>query len=118
MSIRLLALIAAIAAVVTHHPHHRPKPHRIAALWVHDAICETGSTPPNWRFHVGIYQGGIAFYAGTWDTWKQHVPTAHRFGDADQAPAWVQAAVAQWGLDHFGRWGCLFHPDVWAYSGQ
>lgn len=83
------------------------------ALWVRDAICETGSNPPNWRFRAGVYQGGIAFYYGTWDTWKMHVPVARRFADADQAPAWVQAAVAQWGLDRFGRWGCLFHRDVW-----
>lgn len=86
----------------------------MSALWVADAVCETGSNPPNWRFHVGVYEGGIAFYHGTWDWWKRYVPAARRFDGAWQAPPWVQARVAQWGLDHYGRWGCLWHPDVWA----
>jgi hypothetical protein len=87
----------------------------VAALWVADAICETGRNPPNWRFHAGSYEGGIAFYSGTWDSWKASVSAARRYAAAYQAPAWVQAAVAQFGLDHYGRWGCLYHADVWAH---
>jgi hypothetical protein len=88
----------------------------VPQLWVADAICETGKNPPNWRFHVGVYQGGIAFYYATWDSWKQNVPAARVYGDADQAPAWVQASVAAWGLANVGRWGCLNHPSVSRYG--
>ena len=87
--------------------------HHIRPLWVADAICETGHNPPNWRFHAGVYEGGIAFYWGTWQAWHQHVREAVRYRHAYQAPAWVQAQVAEYGLDHYGRWGCLFHAEVW-----
>jgi hypothetical protein len=86
----------------------------VSALWTADAICETGKNPPNWQFHVGVYQGGIAFWYGTWDSWKKNVAGASAYADADQAPPWLQARVAQWGLDNVGRWGCLFHANVWA----
>lgn len=76
-------------------------------------MCETGANPPNWRFHAGSYEGGIAFYAGTWRTWSRFVPDARRFVHAYQAPAWVQAEVAEYGLDHYGRWGCLYKDWVW-----
>jgi hypothetical protein len=115
--IRLLASIvaAALLSAGLASSSSPSTPRTVRALWVHDAICETGRNPPNWRFHVGVYQGGIAFYYTTWDAWKIHVPEARRYAEADQAPAWAQAAVAEWGLRHLGRWGCLFHADVWKY---
>lgn len=87
---------------------------RLRPLWRADAVCETGSNPPNWQFRAGSYEGGIAFYAGTWRTWSKAVPAARRYLHAYQAPAWVQAAVAEYGLQHFGRWGCLYKDWVWA----
>lgn len=94
--------------------------HAIPALWLADAACETGSTPPNWNFRAGVYEGGIAFYYTTWDSWKIHIPQARPFDHAYEAPGWVQALVAQWGLDnfnpgHISRWGCLWHESVWRY---
>jgi hypothetical protein len=82
---------------------------------VADAICETGSNPPNWQFRAGQYEGGIAFASSTWQWWKQYIPAARRYAHAYSAPGWIQAAVAEYGLDHFGRWGCLYHADVWAH---
>lgn len=93
----------------------KPGHHTVSPLWVADAICETGQNPPNWRYHAGVYEGGIGFYYTTWDSWKLRVPAARRFDHAYQAPAWIQAAVAQYGLDHYGRWGCLYHSSVWAH---
>lgn len=89
--------------------------HQVRPLWVADAVCETGHNPPSWHDTAGVYEGGIRFYWGTWDAWKQHVPAARRYGGAQQAPAWMQAAVAEWGLRNVGRWGCLYHADVWAH---
>lgn len=84
-------------------------------MWIADAICETGRNPPNWLFHAGSYEGGIAFYKTTWTAWRAHVVAARSYQHAYQAPAWVQATVAQWGLDNAGRWGCLFHASVWSH---
>lgn len=101
--------------------HLRPRDsHAIPALWEADAECETGSKPANWSFRAGVYEGGIAFYYTTWDSWKIHVPQARPFDHAYEAPGWVQALVAQWGLDnfnpsHISRWGCLWHESVWRF---
>ena len=86
----------------------------VSPLWKADAQCETGS---NWRFHAGAFEGGPAFYFSTWRWWAGLVPAARRYAHAYDAPPWVQAAVAQYGLDHFGRWGCLYRDWVWARRG-
>lgn len=106
----IILVVAAAAAARTPQPR---------ALWRADAVCETGHNPPDWQYRAGSYEGGIAFFSGTWDAWKMHVAAARRYAHAYQAPAWVQAAVAEWGLynyrpGHISRWGCLYHPDVWA----
>lgn len=107
----MTALALIVLAVATTAAARTP---RLRPLWRADAICETGQNPPNWQFRAGSYEGGIAFYSGTWTAWKKHVAAARTYVHAYQAPAWVQAAVAEWGLDNIGRWGCLYHPDVWA----
>ena len=103
------ALVAALgfAADVPVHVSHR-----VPRLWIEDAVCETGQRPPNWRFRAGEYEGGIAFYHGTWEAWRGHVRAAAPFEHAYDAPAWVQAKVAAWGLANLGTWGCLTHPSV------
>lgn len=95
--------------------------HRIAPLWRADAVCETGRNPPPWNYGApgkagagSGYEGGIGFAPSTWRWWSGKVPAARRFAHAYQAPGWVQALVAQWGLTNVGRWGCLFKPWVWA----
>ena len=92
----------------------------IPAIWQADAICETGRNPPIWDYgkrgragYGGSYEGGIAFAASTWHAWHRFVPAARRYDHAYDAPADVQWRVAQYGLDHYGRWGCLFHTSVW-----
>ena len=86
------------------------------AFWLADAKCELGSDyPGGWHDQVGIYQGGIRFYHGTWDGWKINVPGAARYADAQDAPVWVQMRVAEWGYIHVGRWGCTTHAEVLAF---
>jgi Transglycosylase-like domain len=93
-----LALSATAATVVSVAP---------GSFWYRDAICETGHNPPNWRFQSGQYEGGIAFAHSTWVWWASALGYARRYPHAYQAPAAVQAAVAEYGLDHYGDWGCV-----------
>ncbi len=105
----LLAYLLAIGAATA-----KAQPRQPPAFWVRDAICETGWNPPDWRYgapgHHGDgsgYEGGIGFAPSTWRWWAGVLGHLHRYPHAYLAPAWVQAAVAQYGLDHYGRWGCV-----------
>lgn len=84
------------------------------AFWTRDAVCETGHDPPYWNYgqpgsgHGGpAYEGGIAFAPSTWRWWAREIGAYPRYLHAYLAPAAVQAAAAQWGRDHVGRWGCV-----------
>ena len=89
---------------------HQPPP--VPDMWQRDAVCETGYADGGWHTRAGIYEGGIRFYYGTGDAWKGNVAGASAYDHADEAPAYLQAAVAQWGLDHYGTWGCVRYPHV------
>lgn len=83
------------------------------AFWTKDAVCETGHSPPLWNYGAPgtgtgtSYEGGIAFAPSTWRWWGREVGAYPRYPHAYLAPARLQAAAAQWGLDHVGRWGCV-----------
>lgn len=85
------------------------------SFWYRDAVCETGHDPPYWDYgkpgsgHGGPrYEGGIGFAPSTWRWWAREVGVLGRYPHAYDAPGWVQARVAQWGLDHVGKWGCVW----------
>jgi Transglycosylase-like domain len=90
----------------------------VSALWQADAQCETQG---NWQWgkpgtpsqNAG-YEGGIGFAPSTWRWWAGATGFLTLYPHAYLAPARVQAYVAQYGLDRYGRWGCLFKPWVWA----
>jgi hypothetical protein len=86
----------------------------VPAFWRNLAQCETGGrwdwgkyagTPSQRPAEGFTYEGGLGFYAGTWDTWRIEVNV--RYDHAWQAPPAVQVRVARWGLAHGGYWGCL-----------
>lgn len=83
-------------------------------FWERDAACETGHSPPFWNYgkpgsgHGGPrYEGGIAFAPSTWRWWGRKVGAYPRYRHAYDAPARLQMAAAQWGLDNVGTWGCV-----------
>ena len=88
-------------------------------LWRADAWCETRG---DWRWgapgtasaHAG-YEGGIGFAPSTWRWWAGVTGWLRVYPHAYDAPARVQSAVAEYGLDHYGRWGCLWQPSVWRW---
>ena len=108
-------VLAVFSPIAAGHPG-------VAPLWQRDAACETGSAwdwghprAPGepWRHNEGSkYEGGIGFAPSTWRWWAREVGVLGRYPHAYLAPPWVQAEVAQWGLDHVGRWGCLYTPGV------
>lgn len=88
----------------------------MSVFWERVAQCETAGRW-NWgaerRPSEGrLYEGGVGFYYATWTAWKAHVAPARRFAHAYQAPPWVQARVAAYGLSVGGYWGSLHgsHP--------
>ena len=110
----LAALVAAFSLFAASANIIEGGTHVIPALWMADAQCETGHNPPNWRFHAGPYEGGIAFASSTWRWWARETGWYPRYEHAYQAPGWVQARVAQHGLTRYGRWGCLYKDWVWS----
>lgn len=108
----IVLVIAAAARGAAHHPRQPATPE----FWIRDAICETGHNPPYWDWGKpgtghgtpGGYEGGIGYYPSTWRWWAGKVGVLRRYPHAYMAPSWVQAKVAQYGLDHYGKWGCVF----------
>lgn len=96
----VLALLgAAPAAAHPSAPAHSPK---IPWPWIAIADCESGDGDgrppyrPNWRYNVGLYDGGLNFHPQTWSSATRlygHGSRRYRF--AWQAPALVQVKVAQ-----------------------
>lgn len=81
-------------------------------FWQRIAHCETGSRW-DWGAHRRpgegpVYEGGVGFYRGSWRWWAGELGLLRRWPHAYMAPARVQMAVAQYGLERYrGYWGCL-----------
>lgn len=79
-------------------------------------MCETGHDPPYWDWgrpgsghgEMSGYEGGIGFAPSTWRWWGRMVGAYPRYQHAYLAPPWLQARAAAWGLEHIGKWGCVF----------
>lgn len=81
-----------------------PLPSSTIAYWDGVAQCETGG---HWRGLGSTYQGGLGFYASTWDEWARELGLDRRYPDAGDAPRLVQIRVADYGARvHDGYWGC------------
>ena len=109
----VIALWAGVFALTATGAHAHPN---VPRFWKRVAQCETGGrwdwgalagTPRARKAEGHLYEGGVGFYYATWMLWKAHVPVARRFQHAYQAPPWVQARVAAYGLSVGGYWGSL-----------
>lgn len=53
------------------------------------------------------YVGGVGFYWATYEMWAKALGVFSRWPRAYEAPRLVQIAVAEYGYEHGGYWGCL-----------
>lgn len=127
-TIAIVVLLLTLTRAAWAATHHRK--HYVSPLWIADARCETGHIAPwlpviprwDWGKYAGTprqrpkegftYEGGIGFAHSTWVWWAGKLGYLARYPHAYDAPAWVQALVAQYGLDNYGTWGCLRNPSV------
>jgi len=105
LSLALVVLLALLAETA------RAARDPIVAFWDRVADCETGGRW-DWgaRSRPGeghTFEGGVGFYASTWTAWATELHLAWLWPRAYMAPRLVQIAVAQYGYEHGGYWGCV-----------